>query len=73
MKFLICILCLLSLTADSSAAFAAQPAIEEAIIGYPSRSMTELPTHLAAKKGFFRSEGLDVKLVQARSDRKSVV
>ena len=68
MKFLICILCLLSLAADSSAAFAAQPAIEEAIIGYPSRSMTELPTHLAAKKGFFRSEGLDVKLVQARSN-----
>jgi len=37
-------------------------------MGYPSRSLTELPTHLALKKGFFRSEGLDVKLVQARSN-----
>ncbi len=37
-------------------------------MGYPSRSLTELPTHLALKKGFFRSEGLDMKLVQARSN-----
>ena len=51
-----------------SSAHAAQPALEDIIIGYPSRSLTELPTHLALKKGFFRNEGLDVKLVQARSN-----
>jgi NitT/TauT family transport system substrate-binding protein len=47
---------------------AAQPALEEVIIGYPSRALTELPTHVALKNGFFRNEGLDVKLVQARSN-----
>jgi len=49
-------------------AFAAQAGLEEVIIGYPSRSLTELPTHVALKNGFFRNEGLDVKLVQARSN-----
>jgi NitT/TauT family transport system substrate-binding protein len=58
----------LCLLATSRAAFGGQAALEEVIIGYPSRSLTELPTHLALKKGFFRSEGLDVKLVQARSN-----
>ena len=52
----------------SGPVFAAQPALEEVIIGYPSRSLTELPTHVALKQGFFRQEGLDVKLVQARSN-----
>ncbi|HTM09724.1 MAG TPA: ABC transporter substrate-binding protein [Verrucomicrobiae bacterium] len=58
-------ICLIGLI--SSSAHAAQ-SLEEVIIGYPSRSLTELPTHVALKKGFFRSEGLDVKLVQARSN-----
>jgi NitT/TauT family transport system substrate-binding protein len=58
----------LCLLATSHASFGGQAALEEVIIGYPSRSLTELPTHLALKKGFFRSEGLDVKLVQARSN-----
>jgi NitT/TauT family transport system substrate-binding protein len=48
--------------------YAAQANLEELVIGYPSRSLTELPTHVAAKDGFFRAEGLDVKLVQARSN-----
>jgi len=52
----------------ATSAHAAQPALEEVIIGYPSRSLTELPTHVALKKGFFKNEGLDVKLVQARSN-----
>jgi NitT/TauT family transport system substrate-binding protein len=60
-------ICLIGLI-SSSAVYAAQPALEEVIIGYPSRSLTELPTHVALKKGFFRNEGLDVKLVQARSN-----
>ncbi|HEX9443520.1 MAG TPA: ABC transporter substrate-binding protein [Candidatus Binatia bacterium] len=37
-------------------------------MGYPSRALTELPTHIALKKGLFKSEGLDVKVVQARSN-----
>ena len=59
---------LLCLLATSRAVFGGQAALEEVIIGYPSRSLTELPTHLALKKGFFTSEGLDVKLVQSRSN-----
>src|SRR3972149_4512995 len=68
MKFLINVACLLSIAVGFHRAIAGQASLEEVIIGYPSRSMTELPTHVAAKKGFFRSEGLDVKLVQARSN-----
>ncbi len=68
MKFFVFIVAFLILAASSGGVFAAQAALEEVIIGYPSRSLTELPTHLALKKGFFRSEGLDVKLVQARSN-----
>jgi ABC-type nitrate/sulfonate/bicarbonate transport system substrate-binding protein len=68
MKFLISVACLLSIAAGFHRAIAGQASLEEVIIGYPSRSLTELPTHLALKKGFFRSEGLDVKLVQARSN-----
>lgn len=30
--------------------------------------MTELPNHIASKKGFYREEGLDARLVQARSN-----
>jgi NitT/TauT family transport system substrate-binding protein len=30
--------------------------------------MTELPNHIAAAKGFYREEGIDVRLVQARSN-----
>jgi ABC-type nitrate/sulfonate/bicarbonate transport system substrate-binding protein len=52
----------------STTARAALAPLDEVIMGYPSRSLTELPTHLALKKGFFRSEGLDMKLVQARSN-----
>ena len=68
MKFLINVACLLSIAVGFHRAIAGQASLEEVIIGYPSRSMTELPTHVAAKKGFFRSEGLEVKLVQARSN-----
>src|ERR1700675_1466757 len=68
MNFFISVVCLLSIAAGFHRAIAGQAGLEEAIIGYPSRSLTELPTHLALKKGFFRSEGLDVKLVQARSN-----
>jgi NitT/TauT family transport system substrate-binding protein len=60
-------ICLIGLISSGSAR-AAQPALEEVIIGYPSRALTELPTHVALKNGFFRNEGLDVKLVQARSN-----
>jgi NitT/TauT family transport system substrate-binding protein len=63
-----CCVIFLCLLATSRASFGGQAALEEVIIGYPSRSLTELPTHLALKKGFFKSEGLDVKLVQARSN-----
>lgn len=62
------ILITLLLIIDCFPIFAAQLALEEVVIGYPSRSLTELPTHLALKKGFFKNEGLDVKLVQARSN-----
>jgi ABC-type nitrate/sulfonate/bicarbonate transport system substrate-binding protein len=68
MKFLVSVACLLSIAAGFHRASAGQASLEDVIIGYPSRSLTELPTHLALKKGFFRSEGLDVKLVQARSN-----
>jgi NitT/TauT family transport system substrate-binding protein len=68
MKPVLSFACFLALVVSSPAAFSGQAALEEVIIGYPSRSLTELPTHLALKKGFFRSEGLDVKLVQARSN-----
>ena len=47
--------------------FCAQANLEDVIVGYPSRSMTELPTQIAITRGFFRSEGLEVKLVQAKS------
>ncbi|HEY1266088.1 MAG TPA: ABC transporter substrate-binding protein [Candidatus Binatia bacterium] len=60
-------ICLIALIFSASA-HAAQPALEEVIMGYPSRALTELPTHVALKNGFFRNEGLDVKLVQARSN-----
>lgn len=46
----------------------AQTGPEEIIIGYPSRSMTELPTHLAIRKGLFREERLEPKFVQARAN-----
>ncbi|HEY2989588.1 MAG TPA: ABC transporter substrate-binding protein [Candidatus Binatia bacterium] len=68
MKPLLSCACFLALAISSPTAFSGQAALEEVIIGYPSRSLTELPTHLALKKGFFRTEGLDVKLVQARSN-----
>jgi ABC-type nitrate/sulfonate/bicarbonate transport system substrate-binding protein len=45
----------------------AQP-LETITIGFPSRSMTELPNQIAVVKGFYREEGLDVRLVQARSN-----
>lgn len=32
----------------------AQPTLETVTIGFPSRSMTELPNHIAAVKGFYR-------------------
>jgi NitT/TauT family transport system substrate-binding protein len=48
--------------------FRALAIAEEIIIGYPSRSMTELPNYLAIKKAFYREEGLEVKFVQAKSN-----
>ena len=51
-----------------SSFFCAPAAAEDVIIGYPSRSMTELPNYLAIKKGFYREEGLEVKFVQAKSN-----
>ena len=67
MKGLLCVVYFLTFAAVSRSGFAAQTVLTEAIIGYPSRSMTELPTHLAVKKGFFRNEGLEVQFVQAKS------
>lgn len=52
----------------SYSSFCAQPPLEEIVIGYPSRSMTELPNHLAIRKGFYRYEGLEAKFVQAKSN-----
>jgi len=46
----------------------AQGGPETVTIGFPSRSMTELPNHIAAAKGFYREEGIDARLVQARSN-----
>ena len=46
----------------------AQTGPETVTIGFPSRSMTELPNHIAAVKGFYREEGLDARLIQARSN-----
>jgi len=46
----------------------AQSAPETVTIGFPSRSMTELPNHIAVAKGFYREEGIDARLVQARSN-----
>jgi ABC-type nitrate/sulfonate/bicarbonate transport system substrate-binding protein len=46
----------------------AQSAQETITIGFPSRSMTELPNYIAAVKGFYHEEGLDAQLVQARSN-----
>jgi NitT/TauT family transport system substrate-binding protein len=60
-------ICLIGLIL-SEPADAAQAALEEVIVGYPSRSLTELPTHVALKQGFFKTEGLEVKFVQARSN-----
>lgn len=67
-KFSLALLSLLSLLLFAPAGFCAQPVFEDVIIGYPSRSMTELPTYLAIKKGFFREERLEPKFVQARSN-----
>ena len=46
----------------------AQPSLETVTIGFPSRSMTELPNYIATVKGFYREQGIDVRLVQARSN-----
>ncbi|MGE5819593.1 MAG: ABC transporter substrate-binding protein [Deltaproteobacteria bacterium] len=46
----------------------AQGGLETVTIGFPSRSMTELPNQIAAAMGFYRQEGIDVRLVQARSN-----
>lgn len=46
----------------------AQPTPETVTIGFPSRSMTELPNHIAAVKGFYREEGIDARLIRARSN-----
>jgi len=46
----------------------AQPTPETVTIGFPSRSMTELPNHIAAVKSFYREEGIDARLIQARSN-----
>jgi NitT/TauT family transport system substrate-binding protein len=48
--------------------FCASVSAEDIIMGYPSRSMTELPNYLAIKKGFYREEGLEAKFVQAKSN-----
>jgi ABC-type nitrate/sulfonate/bicarbonate transport system substrate-binding protein len=60
------------LTAACEIFFVTAPAIAQPLetitIGFPSRSMTELPNHIAAAKGFYREDGLDARLVQARSN-----
>lgn len=66
-KFLT-LLSLFALVAFPCSSLSAQTGPEEIIIGYPSRSMTELPTHLAIRKGLFREERLEPKFVQARAN-----
>ena len=66
--FLTALLFLFSLAVYPYLVFSAQAGPEEIIIGYPSRSMTELPNYLAIRKGFFREERLEPKFVQARSN-----
>lgn len=67
-KGLITVLILFCLAVYPFSTFCAQPALEEIIMGYPSRSMTELPHYLAIKKGLYRHEGLEAKFVQAKSN-----
>jgi ABC-type nitrate/sulfonate/bicarbonate transport system substrate-binding protein len=64
LSFLIAAIAGLCLTAP----VIAQGGLETVTIGFPSRSMTELPNQIAAAKGFYRDEGIDVRLVQARSN-----
>lgn len=66
-KFLT-LLSVFTLFVHPSSSFSAQAGLEEIIIGYPSRSMTELPNYLAIRKGFFREERLEPKFVQAKSN-----
>ena len=67
-KFLTTFLFFFFLAVDPCSSFSAQAGLEEIVIGYPSRSMTELPNYLAIRKGFFREERLEPKFVQARSN-----
>lgn len=67
-KKLFTFLSLLTLVVFPCPSFSAPAGFEEIIIGYPSRSMTELPNYLAIRKGFFREERLEPKFVQARSN-----
>lgn len=67
-KFLATLSWLCFLAVFPSLVFPASAGLEEIIIGYPSRSMTELPNYLAIRKGFFREERLEPKFVQARSN-----
>ncbi len=66
-RWLLALPLLLTLAAPG-ACFAAAASLEPVIIGYPSRSMTELPNYIALKRGFFREERLEPKFVQARSN-----
>ena len=46
-----------------SLSFCAPAAAEGVIIGYPSRSMTELPNYLEIRKGFYHEDGLEARFV----------
>ena len=60
--------CFLGIGFSRSASFSAQSAPEPILVGYPSPALTELPNHLAVKKGFYMEEGLEAKFVRARSN-----
>lgn len=45
-----------------------QSPMEKLSIGYSSRSIASIDLYLAQDKGFFREEGLDVQVVQVRSN-----
>ncbi len=53
---------LIAAAAKFSAAFGAEP--QRVRIAYASRSNSATPQYLAQSKGFFRSEGLEVELIQ---------
>jgi NitT/TauT family transport system substrate-binding protein len=67
-KHLLLFLIFLGASFPNFCSFGAQPPLDPILVGYPSPAMTELPNYLGVKKGFFTSEGLDIKFVRARSN-----